>query len=357
MTLSNVFIGKKVVQQIYLNNALIYQANGWQPLPNTPQTIWTKQFGDASFAFSITFDSKNNMATTYYYNSAIWMIKIDPDGKVLWNNRIDTAGSTAFDLYTDSADNIYCVTIANYSSTTFQTVIRKIDGATGNQLKTFDITDDLYGRYAPKDIKYDNSYIYVLQSMGTPGIYTFDYSGKLVTAKSGPTYTNPNCMAINTNYIFLGTNSGTYQIPKNSIGNSLKAGILLDSSVTTKLLCDQFNNLYIFRTGSGSPNYFGKYSLTKNQACWPKITLSDSSYIIDACIDYQCNIYVMQWVYRPGDSKYLTTKYSADGQQQWSITGYVSDYAKIATDSLGNIYQVDGKLNVTKTINLVKKGS
>ena len=99
MTLSNVFIGKKVVQQIYMNNALIYQANGWQSLPSTPQIVWQKQCGTGMSPYSSAFDSKNNLVISYYYSNACWLMKLDPDGNVLFNKKIDTADNGQYDIY------------------------------------------------------------------------------------------------------------------------------------------------------------------------------------------------------------------------------------------------------------------
>ena len=63
MTLSNIFFGKKVVQQAYLNNALIYQSKGWKTLPSTCSEVWTKELGivDTDTINQCLIDTNNNI--------------------------------------------------------------------------------------------------------------------------------------------------------------------------------------------------------------------------------------------------------------------------------------------------------
>lgn len=355
MTLSNVFMGKKVVQQIYMNNALIYQANGWQSLPSTPQIVWQKKCGTGTSFYSSAFDSKNNLVLSYYYSNASWMMKLDPDGNVLWNKKIDTADNKKFDIYIDSNDFIYCMTTYEVSSSSYKTIIRKLD-INGNQVKSFDISSDL-GRNVPTCVTYDDDYVYVTFGIITPTICTYDHSGLLNSSKSGVTYNGIYCMAINGNNVYFGTTTGIYKVSKSGLGNSTKNGILIINSSATKIVFDQFDNLYFTYTNNTTNNFFGKYSLSKNQLCWPIVRLSDSSYIIDMCIDYQCNVYVTCYKYLPNNSKYQITKYSADGQLQWSVDMTSSSSSAIVmADTNCNIYQVDNGLYITKSINLVKKG-
>lgn len=356
MTLSNVFFGKKVVQQIYMNNALIYQANGWQSLPSTPQIVWQKQCGNGTPPYSSAFDSKNNLVVSYYYSNGSWMMKLDPDGNVLWNKRIDTADNNKYDIYIDSNDFIYCMTSYTMGTYNNKTIVRRLD-TNGTQVKSFDISADL-SRYVPSCVTYDDDFVYVFCGITNPTIYTYDHSGVLNSSKSGVTYSQIYCMAVNGNNVYFATYSGIYKVPKSGLGTSTKTGTLVTNSTGNKIFFDQFDNLYFAKLNDSSNNFFGKYSLSKNQLCWPTINLSTNSYIIDACVDYQCNIYVMCWKYLPNSSKYLITKYSADGQLQWSTDMYhPTNSASITADINGNIYQIGDGLYIEKLINLVKKGS
>lgn len=352
MTLSNVFIGKKVVQQIYMNNALIYQANGWQSLPSTPQIVWQKQCGTGMSPYSSAFDSKKNLVISYYYSNACWLMKLDPDGNVLFNKKIDTADNGQYDIYIDNNDYIYCMTTYTVSSYNNKTIVRRLD-TNGTQVKSFDISADL-SRYVPSCVTYDEDYIYVFCNIATPSIYTYDHSGVLNTSKSGVTYNGAYRIAANGNSIYIATSSGVYKIPKSGIGTSTKTGTLVTNLIVNKIFFDQFDNLYFAKLNDTSNNFFGKYSLSKKQLCWPTIKLSTNSYIIDACVDYQCNIYIIYYDYTTG---YMIKKYSADGQLQWSTDMYhPTNSASITADINGNIYQIGDSLYIEKLINLVKKG-
>lgn len=353
MTLSNVFMGKKVVQQIYLNNALIYQANGWQSLPSTPQIVWQKQCGNGIPPYSSAFDSKNNLVMSYYYSNASWMMKLDPDGNVLWNKRIDTADNNKYDIYIDSNDFIYCMTSYTMGTYNNKTIVRRLD-TNGTQVKSFDISADL-SRYVPSCVTYDDDFVYVFCGITNPTIYTYDHSGVLNSSKSGVTYSQIYCMAVNGNNVYFATYSGIYKVPKSGLGTSTKTGTLVNNLTVNKIFFDQFDNLYFSKLNDSSYNFFGKFSLSKNQLCWPTINLSTNSYIIDACVDYQCNIYINCYDYTTG---YMIKKYSADGQLQWSTDMYhPTNIASITADINGNIYQIGDGLYIEKLINLVKKGN
>lgn len=357
MTLSNVFMGKKVVQQIYMNNALIYQANGWQPLPSTPQTVWQKILGNGNAYYSVKFDNNNNLVMTYYYNNATWAMKVDPDGNVLWNNRIDTTDNVQLDIYIDKNNYIYCVTTYTTGQYIYKSVIRKID-SNGNLVKSVDITIDI-SRHKPISITYDENYIYILDNSSC--IYTYDLSGTLISAKSGITYSSSRCIFANQDYILIGASTAIYKVPKSGIGNSTKNGVeICNYTYANKMKFDQYNNLY-YMSGSGSINEpteqheLTKFSLVDNKKSWPSIAMLSSSYIIDFCIDYQCNIYVL--CYDSSVSKYLMNKYGADGTLQWSTDLYNPfSNAVVAVDTNGNVYQVGASLCIKKLINLIKKG-
>lgn len=283
-------------------------------------------------------------------------MKLDPDGNVIWNKRIDTADNNKYDIYIDSNDFIYCMTSYTMGTYNNKTIVRRLD-TNGTQVKSFDISADL-NRYVPSCVTYDDDFVYVFCNITTPTIYTYDHSGVLNSSKSGATYSQTYCIAVNGNNVYFATYSGIYKVPKSGLGTITKTGTLVTNSTGNKIFFDQFDNLYFAKLNDSSNNFFGKYSLSKNQLCWPTINLSTNSYIIDACVDYQCNIYVMCWKYLPNSSKYLITKYSADGQLQWSTDMYhPTNSASITADINGNIYQIGDGLYIEKLINLVKKGS
>lgn len=240
-------------------------------------------------------------------------------------------------------------TVSSYNN---KTIVRRLD-TNGTQVKSFDISADL-SRYVPSCVTYDEDYIYVFCNIATPSIYTYDHSGVLNTSKSGVTYNGAYRIAANGNSIYIATSSGVYKIPKSGIGTSTKTGTLVTNLIVNKIFFDQFDNLYFANLNDTSNNFFGKYSLSKKQLCWPTIKLSTNSYIIDACVDYQCNIYIIYYDYTTG---YMIKKYSADGQLQWSTDMYhPTNSASITADINGNIYQIGDSLYIEKLINLVKKG-
>lgn len=116
MTLSNIFFGKRVVQEAYLNNALIYKSNGWETLPSTFTEAWLKKYDnfDSFGSEKLVFDSENNFycilrdKTTQKAN----LYKFNSDGTVLWHTNIDQLNYNGYflgcrDVYIDSNDNVY----------------------------------------------------------------------------------------------------------------------------------------------------------------------------------------------------------------------------------------------------------
>lgn len=107
--LSNVFIGNKVVKQAFLNDALIYQSNGWQTIQDTLQTAWVRS--DITYTVSkINTDHENNIIIIGSIENNYYIIKLNSDGTILWKKPTTDSPTK---LVVDKANNIY-VAIAEY---------------------------------------------------------------------------------------------------------------------------------------------------------------------------------------------------------------------------------------------------
>lgn len=118
MTLSNIFIGKRVVQQTFLNDAQIYQSKGWQPLPSTMQIVLEKNYTevDNSTIVSVKTDSNSNIVI----DKQSEILKTDSDGELLWQRKIS---NTVTDIVISENDNIL------YSSAAGIIMLNGTDGA------------------------------------------------------------------------------------------------------------------------------------------------------------------------------------------------------------------------------------
>ena len=118
MTLSNIFIGKRVVQQAFLNDAQIYQSKGWQPLPSTMQIVLEKNYTevDNSTIVSVKTDSNSNIVIAKQSE----ILKTDSDGELLWQRKIS---NIVTDIVISENDNIL------YSSAAGIIMLNGTDGA------------------------------------------------------------------------------------------------------------------------------------------------------------------------------------------------------------------------------------
>lgn len=367
MTLSNIFFGKKVVQQAYLNNALIYQSKGWETLPSTCGEVWTKTYGSAEHPKAIDIDSQNNI----YVGADNFLYKINTDGKVIWKVKVTVPKD---DVYMWN----YVVIKSILASTDF--IICSIYG--------YDVLNDQYGFYVfqlDKDgttLKYiplpdewvfdmtkDSSNIYLASQHK---LLKLDFNLNVVASAYDSHVCRSVTTANNSKYVFVGieqSNDNTCAIryDKSTLGNAYKITDSAYSLDTIKL--DSTNNLYL---ASSSVNVgIKKFNA---ETCSRITTIYEqrqgTGRCQQICTDFQDNVYFVFYVAVNYDRNIVCNKYSSDGTFMWSTptiaipdaSNYTRQYdtaTQAITDSNGNIYityyNTDGYLTIRKYINLVKE--
>lgn len=99
MTLSNIFFGKKVVQQLYVGQIKLYQSAGWETLPATVQQVWQKSVSSNFDAIAV--DSQDNIYTGEYDS---YLTKFSSDGTQIWQTKLSSRVNL---VATDNQNNVY----------------------------------------------------------------------------------------------------------------------------------------------------------------------------------------------------------------------------------------------------------
>lgn len=346
MTLSNIFFGKKVVQQAYLNNALIYQSKGWETLPSTCTETWNKSYDKADAVCSVAKDDSDNL----YVSSNNSVYKIDSEGNLKWKYVInDTTTITSIVIF---PTYIYCA----YLTSNSLGYVAKID-TNGNLISTVDVhsltPDSSY--YFFDDMQKDSNNIYAITHSH---LLKLNQDLKViddVDISSAAHGCNAECIAINNGpYIFVGTSNYGFRLDKSNFKNSISlpgAGLGNNFNITA-LKMDNIGNLYA--SSSIPPCAVLKYDV---ETC-KLITILYIGASYDICTDSQENVYFAYL-----DSNYKLEKNSSDGTLIWNNIQIpaLKGIVKIVTDSNNNIYVAyidsNSKLAIKKFINLVKKGN
>ena len=351
MSLDNVFTGKKVVQQIYLKNALIYQSKGWETLPSAPQVEWTKNYSGTGTGIvnNCAVDQDNNI----YIAFQNFVYKISADGLLLWRK----AFSGAQKICIDQDNNIYLAQLAYYnqSDNGKSPIINQID-TNGNLIKRLRAID--YIADSITGFTFDRNYLYIASQYSSQ----YQHLCKVDKGLQNSVDLNINDSIYNlvtsetSQYIFYSDGYNLYQIKKDDLKSS---PISISSShyMIQNMILDDLGNL-IFYDG----HIVFKYNIeTKLVTKMPTLLESNNSTM---CIDYQQNFYLI-WAY--STSMVNLVKYSSDNTQIYN--SFVIDTAfqgaatngKLIADHNGNIYYIylnsNTEVTVTKIINLVKKGN
>lgn len=341
MTLSNIFIGKKVVKQAYLNNALIYQSNGWQTLPSTCSEVWTKSYDSVSAINAITKDNNNNV----YIGAGNTIYQFDTEGNLKWKysvganiayNRIITA-IVAYPTF------VYCAYYG--ASNSMNGYISKID-VNGNLLSDIRVNNIIsvpQGTYFV-DMQRDDNNIYAITTSNiiklSSDLDVIDNAGVL----------SPICIATNNGpYVFVGTNNCGVRFDKTNFKNSTQFVGSFSDFITNSIALDNIGNLYL---GSRGFTVVQKIDIESGKLIMNLSNIQSCS----ICTDFQENVYC---AYSSGVPSLC--KYTSDGTLVWNITQISARDAniKVITDSNGNIYvaYVDSNsmLTIKKLINLIKE--
>lgn len=357
MSLDNVFMGKKVVQQIYLKNALIYQSKGWETLPSAPQVEWTKSFGTTEYTpQDYSVDKENNI----YIVFVNCIYKISSEGDLVWKKTISF--SPGIKMCIDHDNNIYIAIPDNPSE------VQKLD-KNGNVVKTVNLS---YRMDRFSDFISDNDNIYL---SGTYNNHYDDYFYVLDKSLNIIQHRNTRADALITSdessYIYFSNELKLKYIEKSNFisGDEISININPPYNITTssaniiKLIMDDMGNIYYITESLG----VYKYNInTKNTT-----KISDAMNVrIGLCLDYQKNIYCLK--YSRSDSSsiaYLANlvKTSSDGTLIYDTQIFKTDSdtnlinGGLFADNNGNIYFIyknsNNEILITKIINLVKKGN
>jgi hypothetical protein len=357
--LSNIFIGDKVVQQVYLNDALMYQSNGWQALPTTPQLAWTKSI--------ITYDSDNYKGSLYsknYYDNTIitllaqTLIKTDYEGNIIFRKQLDSnADVYKRNIQFDSQGNIWL--LGTYD-------INKYDSA-GNLLYKFHfpvINNDyhcldfcicndnvfvLIGNYSTYNIRccFFNAFSPDNRS-STPVInYDVYYSASIFSMSEDKTHL----------YLNIENNLIQYNILSNTYNK-------LDDAIAKIVAIDKYDNIYTLYTNTDTnTTYLSKYNFART-LLWNKlIPRINITYYISSNVDDA--IYLASCSHFNGTGyEIFLYRIETDGTISWDKTIPIGRYANGNTqfsipdvDNYGNLYisiYKDNEIQLLKLINLVK---
>lgn len=358
MSLDNVFMGKKVVQQIYLKNALIYQSKGWETLPSAPQVEWTKNYGSTATVTDCAVDQNNNI----YVAAGNILYKINADGVLAWKHYFSCVGGMRICI--DQNNNIYVAT-----PDTSNAQIQRLD-TNGNVLAT-GVTSNPIDTFS--DFIVDNNNLYLA---GHKNNHQYDYFYVLDKSLNVIQYKNTEADALitsdNSPYIYFSTHSFLYRIEKNNFSGISNSNLpvinekppydtIYFGANIIKLAMDDMGNIYYIT------NSYGIYKCNINTKNITKLV--DGTYAMGGlCIDYQKNIYCLKYSIS-GASPYPANlvKTSSDGTLIYDTPIVKNDseaglrQGAVIADNNGNIYFIyknsNNEILITKIINLVKKGN
>lgn len=352
MTLSNVFIGKKVVQKIYLSNALIYQSKGWETLPSTVQEVWTKDYSNFRSIDNCIVDLNNYI----YLLSGNLLYKLDPEGTVVWSKTFPGAVK----LRVDNDNILYVISIKQKPSSSDSDVafVSKVDDM-GNILEEADIS----GNYIIATITnfiIDDNYLYVSTRTGSISgtyyhLFKVDKNLKLIAqndiAISGDTLTTDEGP-----YLYFFNSSQLLRVEKKDLTDW--AVLFNGTSSADSAAMDELGNI-IYSTN----NSIYRYNLDSKTTTLVKS--SNNSLCKQFCIDHQQNICSINGNNSAGYRINLV-KISSDNTVIYDIkidsapANYVLN-GKLVVDNNGNIYYLyvnsSYQLIIKKLINLVKEGN
>lgn len=355
MSLDNVFMGKKVVQQIYLKNALIYQSKGWETLPSAPQVLWTKSFGTVeNYSRDCAVDKENNIYIVYYNR----IYKISSEGVLIWNKLLNGLNKICI----DQNNNIYLAQISNFQNDNYNSVIiNHIDSTNGNVINSIKV-HSYVATYIP-GFTFDRDYLYIY-SINNPIKNNSilcrvdkDLKNSVNLGYSGTSMDNM-VTSLNCPYIYYGEDA-MYQIEKYETSVSKPTSIKTLNSIKN-IIIDNLGNV-IF----SNEYYTYKYNLASQQITEMPIVSNDLSKSI--CLDYQKNIYSLNLHISNSPFTANLVKNSSDGTLIYNTQIVVNDSylgldeSMLIADNNGNVYfiykNINDELLITKIINLVKKGN
>lgn len=351
MTLSNIFFGKKVVQQAYLNNALIYQSKGWETLPSTCSEVWTKELGivNSDIVNQCLTDTNNNIYVLTHYQ----IFKLNSEGTLIWSKTIADIQRIAIDTNND----VY-IALAD----TDYSYISKLDN-NGNIENKFNASDALCNVIA--NFIVDGNYFYLSGNYNNDSngyFFKIDKQSKLIT--SVVMNLNKSTLVANDSFLYAGLENKLIKIDKSNISNYTPVYTTPSSYTVHNVVLDGLGNA-IFTDTNG---VVYKYDFKNN------VVTKYSRRIVDynptIALDYQKNLYFISDESNVTGNILGLIKFSSDGTLIFDIqilTNHDNSmfHGKLVVDNNGNIYYLYNKYNsdlnyslmIKKLINIEQKGN
>lgn len=413
--LSNIFIGDKVVQKAYLNNGLLFQADGWNNTPVSAQKQYYTSTGGTGAGINGAFDKNNDLIVISLAGtegmSYLTFSKIDKNtGEKKYstqsnimpvlNKMIVNTGNvtpTNYPIYINKDGIIYSVVSGayprDYSRASIWLVIAVDNGKSFN-IKTVDLTDDAnilpHGNSTYCLALLDEDYFYVQHIEGnTYFTYKVDYNYTAGEILEDHLYYVSMCTNPNIDNIYAIDNStNLYSIDKASGKSTLLVSKLFNVNRVNHMVLDNMNNLYFYQSsnGCGDSNAGGqatwvyKYSTVNktftnfNMQVWnvDGSTTTNNMYYTNVCslaVDSKYNVLVTGIL--PASSTvsgtnymYSAKTYQPNGTYSWDTCYYRNDVdnsaeqVTVCVDKYDNIYYIfrdnSGSLRVLKYITVEK---
>ena len=308
--LNNIFIGNKVVKQAFLNDALIYQSNGWEPTPSTMQKVLNKTYTeipDMGGTVSVKVDSKGNIISA----RGKGLYKTDADGKLLWQKPIFASNSNfgITSMIVNKNDNIFC----SGNDATFML----INPNTGEVIKKIDLKSK-YNVNSIAAIAADSNQIYAITKPPI-NFLNIDLNGNVTSV----TPWTSNYRNYTPSSLATGDFKYMYMVIYNSDSNNAAYAFRLDKSnpnsyvtIVSSVLGDFQSRVVADSIGNAYITYSGrlyKYLSNSNlNYAWKTDSprYNNGGYFSELAIDQQDNVYVFD--------RYNVYKYSSDGTLLWS---------------------------------------
>ena len=348
MTLSNIFFGKKVVQQAYLNNALIYQSKGWETLPSTCSEVWTKDLGSISPSAvqQCIIDSDNNIYVLTNYQ----IFKLNSDGVLTWSRSANGIQS----IVVDTNNDVYAAYVKNSCP-----YIAKLDG-NGNVENEFQVCNKICDTIT--NFALDKN-CYYISTASNDGYYFFVkyYKQSKIFNEITLSLNNSTLVATDDSFLYAGYNHSLIKIDKNNISNhtiiETSNEVSSNYNIRNVILDGLGNIIYIYSESS-----IYKYNFENKTTVKYHGINHYNNYSL--ALDYQKNVYFLNIINNADNTfiKLNLVKYSSDGtlifntQILDSSSGSMNmGSGKLTTDQYGNIYYLYEKVNSDSTYNLIVK--
>lgn len=371
--LKNIFYGDRVVQQAYLNDALIYQADSWQNTPVSRQLVYKTIGADKAGSGGIRgfFTHTNNLIVVdyFYLGSNAYTFRITK-----FNS---SQGLFAYDLIVDvKASSLFQETI-NAGYTCIYTVPAYMDSdnvvhilynpVNSSELHLLNITDlgthfsyedvlvpSTFALGTIRSVCMDNNKFYVSIANDST-LYAIDYKCNSVSRFTSLRSSSLMCLSTNNDSDFVyGIVYNTKEIVQfnKNIGTCKYIATTVNTANYNSLTIDSMNNIYLYNTyaSNGSSVGYGqqvyKYSVT-NKKIYTMTYNDNYACTIRLAFDSRNNMYTFgRDYYSSKGTIFCGYRYNASSTRDYfvdDIVGVVASpnlYGDVCVDNYDNIFYI-----------------